>query len=72
MSKKITPVKAIRLYCLECSGGSFKDVRECVIPDCPLYPFRLGKNPNYTNTKPQDEEVPPETPENSTELFEKD
>ena len=42
----MTPIKAIRLHCLECSGGSSNEVRLCVIPDCPLYPFRLGKNPN--------------------------
>ena len=43
--KRLTPVKAIRTKCLECSGGSPKEVRECVIPDCALYPYRLGTNP---------------------------
>lgn len=42
----MTPVKAIRLYCLECSGKSPKEVKECTISDCTLFPFRLGKNPN--------------------------
>jgi len=42
----MTPIKAIRLHCLECSGGSSNEVKLCVIPDCRLYPFRLGKNPN--------------------------
>ncbi len=41
-----TPVKAIREKCLECSAGQAKEVRECLIHDCSLYPFRLGKNPN--------------------------
>ena len=41
----ITPLKAIRLKCLDCSGDSADEVRKCVIPHCPLYPFRLGKNP---------------------------
>jgi len=45
-----TPVKAIRAKCLDCSAGSFHEVKECVIPDCPLYPFRLGKNPNRKGT----------------------
>ena len=40
-----TPVKAIRLYCLECSGGSSKEVELCVMPHCALYPFRFGRNP---------------------------
>ena len=42
----LTPIKAIRAKCLECSAGQPKEVRECVIQDCPLYPFRMGKNPN--------------------------
>jgi len=37
-----SPLKAIRKHCIDCSGGSEKEVRECVIPDCPLYPFRFG------------------------------
>ena len=41
----LTPLKAIRKKCLDCSGHSQKEVRECVIPGCPLYPYRMGKNP---------------------------
>jgi len=39
------PLKAIRQYCLDCSAGSPSEVRKCVIENCPLYPFRFGKNP---------------------------
>lgn len=42
------PVKAIRAYCLECVCGSPKEVELCPAPDCPLYPFRFGKNPYRT------------------------
>jgi hypothetical protein len=43
---KITnPIKAIRANCIECSGGSQNEVKMCVIPECPLFPFRMGKNP---------------------------
>ena len=42
----LTPVKAIRAKCLDCMGGHTKEVRMCDSVDCPLYPFRLGKNPN--------------------------
>ncbi len=42
----MTPVQAIRAHCLDCSGGSRAEVRLCVIPDCPLHPFRMGRNPN--------------------------
>ena len=41
-----TPVKSIRKYCLECSGGSYLEAKQCVVTDCPLYPYRLGKSPN--------------------------
>ncbi len=42
----MTPLKAIRKNCLECSSGSANEVNNCIITDCPLYQFRLGKNPN--------------------------
>ena len=41
-----TLLKAIRAKCIECSGGSPKEVQFCVIPECALYLFRMGKNPN--------------------------
>jgi hypothetical protein len=43
--KKLTPLRAIRANCLDCSGGSQAEVRSCVIPDCPLYQYRMGHNP---------------------------
>ncbi len=45
-----TPIRAIRIKCVACQDGSPKAVRECSkgpsssLP-CPLFPFRLGKNP---------------------------
>ena len=42
------PVKAIRLKCLDCSGGSSAEVAQCAITDCALYPFRIGRNPFRT------------------------
>ena len=42
----MTPLKAIRRNCLECSGGSAGEVKNCIITDCVLYPFRLGRNPH--------------------------
>lgn len=41
----LTPLKAIRKHCLECSGGSWNEVKLCVIPTCPLYRYRFGHNP---------------------------
>ena len=43
--KYLTPLKAIRANCLACSGSS-KEVAICTVPDCPLYIYRFGKNPN--------------------------
>ena len=41
----LTPMKAIRLKCLDCSAGSHTEIRLCVINTCPLHPYRFGKNP---------------------------
>ena len=43
--KIISPLKAIRAKCLECSAGSPSNVKECNIPECELFNFRFGKNP---------------------------
>lgn len=45
MEYKKNPVKAIREKCLECSNGQPSEVKYCPVEKCPLYPFRLGKNP---------------------------
>lgn len=44
--KTLTPVKAIRAKCIECSGGNRSEADRCQIKDCPLYAYRHGKNPN--------------------------
>ncbi len=44
--KNITPIKAIKAKCLDCCCGQREEVRECPMKDCPLWQFRLGKNPN--------------------------
>ncbi len=44
-NKKTTPLKAIRLKCLDCCCNSSKEVSLCIIPECPLFQFRYGKNP---------------------------
>lgn len=42
---KLTPVKAIRKFCIRCQSESLKGVRFCDDIDCELYPYRMGKNP---------------------------
>jgi len=39
------PLKAIREKCLDCCGNQTSEVRECHITDCPLWAYRMGKNP---------------------------
>ena len=41
-----TGLKAIKRRCLDCSGYSKSEVRDCSNRDCPLHPFREGRNPN--------------------------
>lgn len=43
----MTPIKAIRAKCIECCENA-NEVRFCPVQDCPLYPFRFGKNPNLS------------------------
>ena len=40
-----SPLKAIRAFCLSCCGDSAYEVKECTSKNCPLKPFRFGKNP---------------------------
>lgn len=37
-----SPLKAVRLYCLECCLGSSKEVDLCGAVNCPLYGVRSG------------------------------
>ena len=43
--KNLTPIKAIRKRCLDCSGFSPKEVANCEEKDCPLWEYRFGKRP---------------------------
>ena len=45
MSKNLTPLRSIRIYCRQCSGESPKEVKLCPIPNCSLFPYREGHNP---------------------------
>ncbi len=42
---KITPIKAIRKKCLDCCCGQKTEIRDCVIKNCALYPYRMGHRP---------------------------
>lgn len=72
--KRTTPTRAIRQKCLECAGDQQSEVRLCHMDDCPLWPFRMGKNPNASRpwlkgrvpacgkkTRPASDETAPES-----------
>ena len=40
-----TPIKSIRDKCLDCTAGSRKEIRLCLVVQCALYPYRFGKRP---------------------------
>ena len=57
---KLTPMKAIRAKCLECSCGAFIEVKLCPIEKCPLYPYRMGHRPkaeDYTSSNDEGEKT---------------
>lgn len=37
--------QVIRKKCLDCCGFHQSEVRKCVCTTCPLWPYRMGKNP---------------------------
>ena len=41
-----TPIKAMRAKCIDCCCGSYKEIKECTVIDCDLYPYRMGTRPN--------------------------
>lgn len=52
MRKTLTPLKAIRAKCLDCSAFQPKEIRLCPVTECPLYPFRFGSNPRRKGIGP--------------------
>ena len=52
-TETLTRSRAIRLKCYDCSGGNSAEIRNCVIRNCPLYPFRLGSVPKHLEYEAQ-------------------
>lgn len=42
----LSPLKAIRAKCLDCAADQPQEVRLCPCEACPLFPYRMGHNPN--------------------------
>ena len=56
MNAKPTPqelIAAIHAKCLDCSSGSRKEVHNCRIKDCPLWPYRRGAPKEKTRAEGQ-------------------
>lgn len=43
---RVTPVKTIRSFCLTCKQNVPEAIEKCNKPNCQLYIFRMGHNPN--------------------------
>ena len=42
---------AIRAKCLDCCDWQQTEVRECTVIMCPLWPWRMGKQPSVESLK---------------------
>jgi len=42
---RMSPLRALRLKCLDCCNGPAQEVRLWTALDCTSWPFRMGKNP---------------------------
>lgn len=63
---KLTPLKAIRAKCMDCTAGQFIEIRLCTCTECPLYEYRMGKRPKDESTT---EEVETENSADSAVFF---
>jgi hypothetical protein len=51
MKHVLTPLKAIRAKCRDCTCDQIKEIRECPIVDCSLWPYRMGHRPDKETKK---------------------
>ena len=66
--KKYTKVlEAIRFKCLDCCGGNNEELINCLVPECPLFAYRLGKNPFLFELKKEESTLLKETYRNAVE-----
>ncbi len=58
--KPMSPLKAIRAKCYDCSYFQLNEIRLCKAVNCALWPFRAGKHPGRVEAR-----KPPLTDANS-------
>ena len=51
-----SPLKAIRAKCLDCCCEQLNEVKYCPASNCPLHPFRFGRNPFRAKRELTDEQ----------------
>lgn len=56
----LTPIRAIRKFCVECMVFIADEIDSCIAQNCPLYPFRSGKE--LTGRSENVDNLPPRTP----------
>jgi hypothetical protein len=52
--RRASAYQAIRAKCIECSGDSRAEVRNCLVDDCPLWMWRMGIHPETARRKHPD------------------
>jgi len=51
-ANRLTPLQAVRRFCLDCVCGVSAEVELCPVEGCSLYPFRFGNYPaNHQGAK---------------------
>ena len=73
----LSPLKAIRAWCIECSQGSESEARKCPAARCPNWIYRMGKNPldprfkrkEKAPDKAQQRQVEPTKPQTTIQRF---
>lgn len=46
LSRVRNPLTAIRAFCVTCMGGHVSMIPGCTAPKCPLFAYRMGRNPH--------------------------
>ena len=47
----LSPIKAIRRFCIECFCFQPTEIPKCTAEYCPLFPFRMGKTHRQISDK---------------------
>ena len=67
---RLTPIKAMRSKCLDCTGNQPKEVRLCTCLSCPLWSYRMGVRPEHKRALEANEDARVETLRGTQGFFE--